>query len=449
MRRRLRDYLPKGLYWRTYLIIVLPVAAMQILVASVFVDAHWRATSKRMTSAVAGEIAAMVQLYESAPEQLPRWRALANGAMRLQVAFEPGAALPAKRCLPFRSVVDTYLQAFLSEALSREVWYDASCPGPTARVRTATAGGVLEFRPYKSQIEAGSIIPFLIWTLAATAALSTVSLLFIRNQIKPVQLLANAMDRFGQGLPIGDFRPRGASEVRQAAGSFLAMRERIMRHLEQRSLLLAGVSHDLRTPLTRLRLQLAMMQENEEREAALQDLQDLETTLEEYLAFARGDSGETPEALDLAALARDVAESLRSKAGVLVTQVDLPLPLHGRRAALRRCLGNLIDNAAAHGERVQIRAWQDQETYRVDVEDNGPGLPPASYEEAFRPFSRLDATRSRNTKGVGLGLAIARDVARAHGGDILLSKSEDLGGLRASLILPALSPLGAEPEPLA
>lgn len=444
--RRFRDYLPKGLYWRTYLIIVLPVAVMQILVAGVFVDAHWRATSKRMTQSVAGEVAALVRLYEAAPEQVDRWRALGQDTLRLGLRFEPGAPLAAPRCLPLQSVVDTYLRVFLGGELQREIWYDASCPGPVARIRVPTQGGVLAFSAYKSQIQAGSIIPFLIWTLAATAALSTVSLLFIRNQIKPVQLLADAMDRFGEGRPLGDFRPRGAREVRQAAASFLAMKERISRHLEQRAMLLAGVSHDLRTPLTRLRLQLTLLGDGEDTRAALQDLQDLEETLEEYLAFAQGQWSATPEPFDLAGLVTSVAESLRDKAEALELETAGPLPMVGRQPALRRCLINLIDNAAAHGSRIRIRARREGEHLRVDVEDDGPGLAPENYEDAFRPFSRLDASRSRNLKGVGLGLAIARDAARAHGGDIVLSASA-LGGLCASLVLPAvLPPTGDEAQ---
>jgi len=443
VRRRLRDYLPKGLYWRTYLIIVLPVALMQLLVASVFVDAHWRATSKRMAQSVAGEAAALVRLYEAAPEDLPRLQALARDTLRIGVRVEPQATLQMERCLPLTSVVDAYLRGFLSDALGRAVWYDASCPGPLARIRAPVQGGIMELRVYKSQIQAGSILPFLLWTLAATAALSAVSILFIRNQIKPVQLLADAMDRFGHGQPIEDFRPRGARAVRQAAASFLGMRERITRHLEQRAMLLAGVSHDLRTPLTRLRLQLALMGEGEDVRAALQDLEELEQTLEEYLAFASGQSNESAEPLDLAALAQDAADSLRVKAETLLVETPDPLPATGRPGALRRCLVNLIDNAIAHGAQVRVRAWRSGETLRVDVEDDGPGLAPENYEEAFRPFSRLDATRSRNVKGVGLGLAIARDVARAHGGDILLTPSA-LGGLCASLVLPALAPSSAE-----
>lgn len=437
MARRLKDWLPKGLYWRTYLIIVLPVALMQLIVAGVFVDAHWRATSKRMAQSVAGEAAALTRSFEAAPAQRAALAALARDTMRIDLEFEPGGAVQARRCLQLRSVVDGYMRGFLGDALQRPVWYDASCPGARARIRVPAAGGVLEMRVYKRQVQAGSLTPFFIWTLAATAALSTVSLLFIRNQIRPVQLLADAMDRFGQGVPVESFRPRGAREVRLAGASFLAMRARIQRHLEQRTLLLAGVSHDLRTPLTRLRLQLALMGPGEDVAAAQADLRALEETVEEYLAFARSDSGETAAPTDIAALAAELAGRSAPDA-VVDLRTPEPLLTLARPGAVRRALANLIENALAHGGKVRITAHGADGWVRVLVEDDGPGLPPERYEDAFRPFSRLEATRSRNVKGVGLGLPIARDVARAHGGDVSLSRS-DLGGLCASFAIPLVA----------
>jgi len=436
---RLKDWLPKGLYWRTYLIIVLPVAMMQLIVAGVFVDAHWRATSKRMAQSVAGEAAALTRSFEAAPGKLDALAALSRDTMRIDMRFEPSGVLEAPRCLQLRSVVDAYMRGFLQGALRRPVWYDASCPGERVRIRVPAAGGVLEMRAYKSQVQAGSLFPFIVWTLAATAALSTVSLLFIRNQIKPVQVLADAMDRFGQGLPAAStFRPRGAREVRQAGASFLAMRERIQRHLEQRTLLLAGVSHDLRTPLTRLRLQLALMPPDEDVAAAQADLRALEETVEEYLAFASGDSGGGAAPADVAALAAELAGLSAGDGGVVELSAPGPLLTLARPGAVRRALANLIDNACAHGQQVRITARGEDGWVRVLIEDDGPGLPPESYEEAFRPFSRLEATRSRNVRGVGLGLPIARDVARAHGGEVSLSRS-DLGGLCAAFVIPLIA----------
>lgn len=228
---------------------------------------------------------------------------------------------------------------------------------------------------------------------------------------------------------------RGAREVRGATLAFMDMRQRIRRHIEQRAQLLAGVSHDLRTPLTRLKLQLALLPPSSEIEDAKRDLADMEVTLEEYLAFAKGLGEEAPVLVDLAALAEEtVAEAARGGADVAVEPTS-GAAAPGRARALKRCLANLIDNAVAHGDKVRVSLREEVDAVLVVVEDDGPGIPEELYEEAFRPFSRLDATRSRNQKGVGLGLAIARDVARSHGGDIILSPSP-LGGLRAALRLP-------------
>jgi two-component system osmolarity sensor histidine kinase EnvZ len=247
--------------------------------------------------------------------------------------------------------------------------------------------------------------------------------------------LADAMERFGRGEDTGAFRVRGAREVRAAALAFFDMRQRIKRYIEQRSQLLAGVSHDLRTPLTRLKLQLALLPASPEIDDAKRDLAEMEETLEEYLAFAKGIADESPAEIDVSALAEEVtADSQRAGADVSL-DVSAPVLIPGRARALKRCLANLIDNAIAHGDAVRVAVTRESDAVTVSVDDDGPGIAEELYEEAFRPFSRLNETRSRNQKGVGLGLAIARDVARSHGGDIKLSRSP-LGGLRATLRLP-------------
>jgi two-component system osmolarity sensor histidine kinase EnvZ len=244
------------------------------------------------------------------------------------------------------------------------------------------------------------------------------------------------MEKFGRGEDSVSFRVRGAREVRGASLAFFDMRERIKRHIEQRSQLLAGVSHDLRTPLTRLKLQLALMPPTPETDDAKRDLDEMEETLDEYLAFAKGLSEEAPERVDLGSLAEEiVADTVRNSGGDIAVEIAGEVKTTGRARALKRCLVNLIDNAAAHGDRVRVSVKGETDAVAVAVDDNGVGIPEELYEEAFRPFSRLDATRSRNQKGVGLGLAIARDVARSHGGDIVLSRSP-LGGLRAAVRLP-------------
>jgi two-component system osmolarity sensor histidine kinase EnvZ len=294
---------------------------------------------------------------------------------------------------------------------------------------------VLQLKAYRDRLQARSGPLFVAWIAGATLFLVIVSVLFIRNQVRPIEMLADAMERFGRGEDSGMFKIRGAREVRGATHAFFDMRERIKRHIEQRSQLLAGVSHDLRTPLTRLKLQLALMPPASEIDDIKRDLAEMEETLEEYLAFAKGLTEDAPERVDLAALAHAVATGSNRDGGVITVEASGDTITPGRGRALRRCLANLIDNAAAHGDKVCVSVTGEADAITVAVDDNGPGIPEDLYEEAFRPFSRLDATRSRNQKGVGLGLAIARDVARSHGGDIRLSTSP-LGGLRAALRLP-------------
>ncbi|MGE0740643.1 MAG: ATP-binding protein [Hyphomonadaceae bacterium] len=434
---RFRDIMPKGLYWRTLLIIVAPAALLQLIITLVFLDDHWQATSKRMSQGVAADAALIIQLYERNPSaaNFEDLRAFALRPLRLEIEMQPGAPLEIPRCRAFGSTLDRHFTRALTQDLGRHVWYDSTCPGTQVVIRVPTENGVLQLKAFRDRVQARSGPLFVAWISGATIFLIVVSVIFIRNQVRPIEQLAEAMERFGRGEDSGSFRVRGAREVRGATNAFFDMRERIKRHIEQRSQLLAGVSHDLRTPLTRLKLQFALMPPSPEVEDVKRDMAEMEETLEEYLAFAKGLTEEAPEQVNVADLAHEVAaDTVRGGADVAV-EGDDDVATAGRARALKRCLANLIDNAAAHGDQVRVTVKDEQEAVTVAVDDNGPGIPEDLYDEAFRPFSRLDATRSRNQKGVGLGLAIARDVARSHGGDILLSRSP-LGGLRATLRLP-------------
>lgn len=432
-----RDLMPKGLYWRTILIIFVPAAVLQILITLVFLDDHWQATSKRMSQAVASDISLIIQLYEVNPtsENFAALSRLARSPLRLDIRLDPGGKIEKQRCAASGSVIDSYLTNALREDLGRTVWYDSTCPGSQVEARVPVTGGVLSVKAFRDRVQARSGPLFVLWIIGATVLLGVISVVFIRNQVRPIERLADAMARFGRGEDAGLFKARGAREVRQATLAFFDMRARIRRHIDQRSQILAGVSHDLRTPVTRLKLQFALMPQGPEIEAAKRDLGEMEETLDEYLAFARGALAEEPVRVDLGALAQKVADgAARQGLSVTVTaEGDLFAP--ARPGAVKRALSNLVDNAVSHGETVQITVRRDLGAIHLVVDDDGPGIAEDLYEDAFRPFSRLDETRTRNTKGVGLGLAIARDVARSHGGDVALSRSP-LGGLRATLRLP-------------
>jgi two-component system osmolarity sensor histidine kinase EnvZ len=441
---RFRDILPKGLYWRTLLIIVAPAALLQLIITLVFLDDHWQATSKRMSQGVAADVALIIQLYERnpTPAAFEELRRLAQRPLRLEIELQPGAALEIPRCRPSGSLLDRYFTRALTQDLGREVWYDSTCPGTQVLVRVPTREGVLQLKAFRDRVQARSGPLFVAWISGATIFLVVVSVIFIRNQVRPILKLADAMERFGRGEDTGPFRVRGAREVRGATHAFFDMRARIRRHIEQRSQLLAGVSHDLRTPLTRLKLQLALMPPSPEIDDATRDLAEMEQTLDEYLAFAKGLTDEAPVSIDLGDLVRDIVGDATRAGADVAADVAGEAPALGRARALKRCIANLVDNAVAHGDTVRVAVAADERVVTVSVDDNGPGISEELYEEAFRPFSRLDETRSRNQKGVGLGLAIARDVARGHGGDIILSQSP-LGGLRATLRLPRAPAAGA------
>ena len=297
-------------------------------------------------------------------------------------------------------------------------------------------GGVLRIIAPRDRAFATQGHIFILWMSVATVLLTGVSLLFIRNQVRAIERLADAADAFGRGGDVPQFKPHGASEVRKAAFAFIAMKERIQRHIDQRTALLASVSHDLRTPLTRLKLELALAEPSSRSEDMKRDLAEMEYMIDEYLAFARGEGAEAVETVALRGLIDEVSIGAARAGAEIAVDADRTLFASVRPNAFKRALSNLVMNAAAHGEHVAV-APPPRAARGVDivVDHDGPGIPPERYEEAFRPFSRLDESRNQNEKGVGLGLAIARDLARGLGGDVTLDKSP-MGGLRAVVRLP-------------
>ncbi len=431
----LKRFVPKGLFARSLLIIVLPVAIMQMVVTYMFFDLHWEQVSRRLSEGAAGDVAMVTRQYIATPEKFAQIAETARADLRLSVALQAGAKLPDTPRISSIPAFDRTIQRALSGSLSQPFWFDTTRYPDYVDIRVATPGGVLRFLAYRDRVFASTGGIFILWLAGASILLATVSVLFIRNQVRPMERLADAADRFGRGENV-DLKPAGSLEVRRATLAFLQMRGRIQRHLEQRTNLLAGVSHDLRTPLTRLKLQLAMMPKSPDLEDACGDIIEMEGMLEEYLAFAQGQWSEEPEAVDLAAMIRDiVGDAQRAGGSIDATSVIASLPATGRPIALKRCLSNLVENALSFADRVQISSLQSADLIIISVDDNGPGIAPEDYDEALKPFSRLDPARNQNRKGVGLGLALANDAARSHGGSLTLERSK-LGGLRVSVRLP-------------
>jgi two-component system osmolarity sensor histidine kinase EnvZ len=438
VQRLIKRSLPTSLFGRSLLIIVLPVALMQIAVTWIFFDAHWQTVTSRLSDGLAGEVAWAVESYQDdpSPATMGTIADRAEKSLNLSIALQPGRELPQGRRTNTFAVVDRAIDRALSQRLDAPYWFDTTRYPAYVDIRVKVDQGVIRILAPRDRAFATQGHIFVLWLAMATILLTAIAILFIRNQTRTIERLASAADAFGKGVDAPAFKPSGAREVRQAAQAFLAMKQRIQRHIDQRTALLASVSHDLRTPLTRLKLELALAEPGPRTVEMKRDLAEMEHMIDEYLAFARGEGGEAVESVRLKSLIEEVSEgAIRAGAQVRVA-ADPELMASVRPNALKRALSNLIMNAAAHGETVEIAAAP-RATGGVEivVDDDGPGIPQDRYEDAFKAFNRLDESRNQNEKGVGLGLAIARDVARSHGGDIVLDRSP-LGGLRAIVRLP-------------
>lgn len=434
----IKGWMPRSLFARALTIVVAPMVLLQAIISYMYLDRNAETVTVRMTRGVAGDIALMVALYERTRAFLPpeEIAEAASGRLGFSVGWIAGGELPA---------AESDQDSFLARALARElpnrirkpVWFDAARLEDFADIRVAVEGGIFRIVVDEKRLTVTNSHIFLVWMMAFSLIIVGVAALFLRNQIKPIQRLALAADAFGHGRDVPDFKPSGATEVRAAAQSFIEMRERIVRQMQQRTEMLAGVSHDLKTPLTRMKLALAMMGDGADVEALRADVREMEHMVAEYLDFARGGAGEAPAPHQVQEILNDVAETARRSAeGKPARDVTLNasgnLAANVRRNALRRCIQNLVDNALKHGTRAVITASRKGAMIEIAVDDDGPGIPPARREEAFMPFHRLDEGRNLQMGGVGLGLAIARDIARAHGGDVTLGASP-LGGLRAEI----------------
>ncbi len=436
--RFVKRRLPSTLFGRSLLIIVLPVAIMQVVVTWIFFDAHWQTVTSRLSEGLAGDVAWVVDSYQAdpSPPGLARLADRAERSLSLSVALQEGRTLPVNRRNSLFAPIDRSLRSALTNRLDQPFWFDTVRYPAYVDIRVQVKQGVLRVIAPRDRAFATQGHIFLLWMTIATVLLTAVSLLFIRNQVRAIERLADAADAFGRGGDVPQFKPHGAAEVRRAAHAFIAMKERIQRHIDQRTALLASVSHDLRTPLTRLKLEAALAEPSPRVDEIKRDLSEMEHMIDEYLAFARGEGGEALETVALRGLIEEVSVGAARAGAEVAVQADRTLFASVRPNAFKRALSNLVMNAAAHGEHVNVAARvRPSGGVEIVVDDDGPGIPPDRYEEAFKPFSRLDESRNQNEKGVGLGLAIARDVARGLGGDVTLSESP-MGGLRAVVRLP-------------
>ncbi|TPM44335.1 MULTISPECIES: ATP-binding protein [unclassified Mesorhizobium] len=433
-------YMPKRLYARSLIIVIAPMILLQSVVAFVFMERHWATVTQRLSQATVRDIAAIIDLIETYPHDADYANIIriAQDRMQLKVDLLPPDPLPPPGPKPFFSILDDVLSAEITRQINRPFWIDTVGNSNIIEVRVQLEGKVLRVFVRRSQAYASNTHIFLIWMVGTSLVLLMIAIPFLRNQIRPILTLAEAAESFGKGRPMPrDFRPRGAEEVRRAGFAFIQMRERIERQIEQRTAMLTGVSHDLRTILTRFKLQLALAGGKAETKAALnQDIDDMQSMLEGYLAFARGEASEDTGRFDLEAYFQKLSEEARLRKCKLSTTLSGDPTVHVRPNAFARLMSNVIGNAFRYAKTVDVAANHGRGSLVVTIDDDGPGIPAEKREEVFKPFMRLDEARNLDASGTGLGLSIARDIARSHGGDITLDVSP-LGGLRAVIKVPA------------
>jgi two-component system, OmpR family, osmolarity sensor histidine kinase EnvZ len=437
--RRVARYMPKRLYARSLIIVIAPMILFQSIVAFVFMERHWQTVTMRLSAGVTRDIAAIIDMVETYPpgDNYANAIRIAQERLGLKVDLLPPDPLPAPGPKPFFSILDHFLSQEINRQINRPFWLDTVGNSNVVEIRVQLQDKVLRVFARRSQTYASNTHIFLLWMGGTSLVLLAIAIAFLRNQIRPILQLAEAAESFGKGRPMPtDFRPRGADEVRRAGKAFIQMRERIERQIEQRTAMLTGVSHDLRTILTRFKLQLALGGSKLDREALDQDIDDMQSMLEGYLAFAKGDASEDTGFFDLEEFLGKLEAEAKLRKRKLTTRLSGRPEITVRPIAFSRLLSNIVGNAFRYAKKVEVTAVHSAGSLTVTVDDNGPGIPAERREDVFKPFVRLDEARNQDASGTGLGLSIARDIARAHGGDIKLGESA-LGGLRAVIRVPA------------
>ncbi|MFN4130267.1 MAG: ATP-binding protein [Paracoccaceae bacterium] len=438
MRFSLKPFLPRSLFGRAALILIVPTVTIQLIVSVAFIQRYFEGVTRQLVHGVVVELGLMRDVVDASDSA----EAAVAAVQRLAEAVEMTVELPARSVAPadaraWGDLTANAVIAELRERLPNVLSIDLVSVRGTVLLTEQTRHGPMRVSLLRGRVSASNPHQLLVIMLLASVLMTLIAYMFLRNQLRPIKRLAEAAEAFGKGEAV-PYRPRGALEVRAAGAAFLDMRARIERAIETRTLMLSGVSHDLRTPITRLRLGLSMLPEDEEVLALLSDVREMERLVDEFLAFSRGDAMEEPVETDPAQIAARIVDNVARSGGHLEWESRLatPVMLRLRTQAVQRAVENLVGNAQRHGDQVKLTLSATDRGVRFVVEDNGPGIPEAQREAAVAPFARLGAARDPNRGGgVGLGLSIAADVARSHGGRLVLGRSEALGGLRAELFL--------------
>ena len=436
--RFLERHMPTGLYYRSLIIVIAPIVLLQTIMAGIILERHWDNVTKVLGRSLAREIGLVTDLYDRSDKSeaaIKEIELVANKRLKLGLEITRGETLPAPIDRTLYSLVDDKMTKYLERETGRPFWINSTAQDGKVEIRVEADKGLI-FRIVTEEDRAYAAGTFLLlfWMLLSSFVLLTIAVVFLRKQITPIVELAKAAKGFGMGREVSDFRPRGASEVREAGLAFVDMQHRITRHVEQRTAMLAGVSHDLRTILTRFKLELAFLGNGPKVKPLKEDVEEMQRMLEAYMAFVRGDGGEKTEAVNLAQMFGSVASAVtRGKSHVALDVQDVDVNI--KPNAFRRLISNLLGNAVRYAKHVKVKGGVENRLLTILVDDDGPGIPVENREDAFRPFVRLDHARNLDETGTGLGLAIALDIAHAHGGEIKLDESP-AGGLRAVVLIP-------------
>jgi len=429
----IKKILPKRLFYRSLIIVATPMILLQIIITVVFFDSLWIKANKGMTRSLVGEVKTLFDVYKSEQENKQMIVDLYNKNFDFIIALKKNEFLPKKKLERWYSPMDRSLRRELKPVFGNLYWFDTTSYKEVVELRIKYHNGYLQIFFPKYKISPSSTRIFALWITLPGLLLIMIAIFFLKNQTRPIVNLAKAAEKFGKGEFVKEFRPSGAKEIRQAAYEFDKMRKRITIHLNQRSEMLSGISHDLRTPLTRLKLQLALLKQQDLAKKMGEDIEEMERMLNEYLEFSRHQKNEETEKVNINNVINEVVKKYHDKQ--INISVEENLEINIRPNSIKRCLTNLIDNGLSYGKKVAILTNKIKQNLLIIVDDDGPGIDENEYQNVMKPFYRIDKSRGKNKLGVGLGLSIANDIIRSHGGNISLDRSP-LSGLRVKISLP-------------
>ena len=429
----IKNLLPKRLFYRGLLIVAVPIVALQVTITLVFFDSLWIKTNKGMTKSLVSEIVTIIDIYNNESEYNKKIVTdLYNKNFSFSVRFLKDEKLPDIKVERWFSPMDRTLRREIKPKIN-EYWFNTISYEEVVDLRIKFRDGVLQIFFPKERIQASSIRIFALWITLPAILLITIAIIFLKNQTRPIIKLAEASERFGRGEDIDKFRPSGALEIRKAGLEFEKMRNRILRHLNQRSEMLSGISHDLRTPLTRIKLQLAMIKDKALSKKLSDDVDEMEKMLNDYLQFASTGAKDKTENFDLSYLIESLINKYENPN--ISKEFKKRIYFNGRKSLIQRCINNLLDNSIKYGKKTKVILEKKMSNIIISIEDDGPGISKSEYKNVIKPFYKIDKSRSESKSSVGLGLAISSDIIKSHGGDMIFGKS-NLGGLKVKISLP-------------